>query len=80
MASATARLTVNVPRESLLGAKLYASRHGMTLTGLVTRYFERISPHGERLTLPPEVASVAGIIPGAVNVVEEYVADMERKH
>ena len=79
MSEATAKMTIRLPEEDLLGAKRYASRHRLSLSGLVVRYFERLRLE-EAGSLPAEIAEVAGTLPQRLDVRRAYVAGMDAKH
>jgi len=75
----TARLTVRLPPSSLGFARKYAKEHGISLTALVLRYFERLN-QADAQDIPKEVADITGIIPGDVSVKSEYYEHVENKH
>ncbi|MBQ6102170.1 MAG: hypothetical protein IJL06_00695 [Kiritimatiellae bacterium] len=79
MSEATAKMTIRLPEEDLLGAKRYASKHRLSLSGLVVRYFKRLRLE-EADPLPAEIADVAGTLPRRLDVRRAYVAGMEAKH
>ncbi|MBR1837084.1 MAG: hypothetical protein IJ783_07325 [Kiritimatiellae bacterium] len=72
-------MTIRLPEYDLLGAKRYAERHHITLTGLVVRYFERLRRDGDGAP-PAEVAEVAGTLSRGLDVRKSYLAGMEAKH
>jgi hypothetical protein len=75
----TSKMTIRLSDEELAFAKRYARKHGLTLTGLIHRYLDRLS-QGEEGGIPKEVDSVAGIVPLAAEAKEEYRAHVIRKH
>ncbi len=75
----TARLTVRLPPAELGFAKGYAKEHGISLTALILRYFERLK-QTEAQDIPKEVMPIAGIIPKKTSVKSEYIAHIENKH
>lgn len=79
MPGATAKMTIRLPEEDLVGAKRYAMKHRLTLSGLVVRYFERLRMEDSD-SLPGEIAEVAGTLPRRLDVRGAYVAGMEAKH
>lgn len=70
-----ARMTIRLPRASLVFAHEYAEQTGTTVTDLVIRYFERIRATFAANPVPKSVRKVAGIVPQSVDAREEY-----RKH
>ena len=75
-----AKLTIRLPSAELAFAKQYAREHGFTLTGLIHRYLSRLREFETEET-PPEVSSIAGIIPNSADVVRDaYIAHSEKKH
>jgi hypothetical protein len=75
----TARLTVRLPPKELGFAKKYAKENGISLTALVLRYFKRLE-QSETQDMPPEVESIAGIIPQNSPAKDDYMTYMEKKH
>ena len=75
----TARLTVRLPPAELGFAKGYAKEHGISLTALILRYFERLKQN-EAQDIPEEVMPIAGIIPENTSVRSEYITHIENKH
>lgn len=59
-----ARMTIRLPGETLLFAQDYATKLGLTLTNLVTGYFNRLRDSlAAKDTIPPAVQAVSGILP-----------------
>lgn len=79
MATSTAKMTVRLPDDDLAIARQYASRHGLSLTGLVVRYFESLRCEAKDAQ-PAEIAAVAGTVPMFDVVRDDYIAAMEAKH
>jgi len=75
----TRKLTVRLPEEEIEFAKSYASSQGMTLTELIDRYFKhlRITPSKN---LHPDILRFSGIIPSDVDIRNEYLHAIEKKH
>ncbi len=74
----SSKLTIRVPRDNLEFAKKYAKQHGMSLTQLVDRYFQRLQKTVQD-EAHPEVQKIAGLIPEHVDL-DEYFQHIERKH
>ena len=70
-----ARMTIRLPRASLVFAHEYAEQTGTTVTDLVIRYFERIKASFATSPVPKSVRKVAGIVPQSIDAREDY-----RKH
>ena len=75
----SARLTVRLPPAELSFAKSYAKSHGISLTALILRYFEKLKYSGAK-DIPKEVIPIAGIISENVSAKNEYSAHIENKH
>ena len=75
----TAKLTIRLPPGELDFAKSYAKGHGISLTGLIHRYFARLK-RAEEPSIPKEVASITGILPKSIDARDEYAAYIESKH
>lgn len=71
-------MTIRLPAEDLEFAKSYAKEHGVSLTGLIQHYINRLE-HNEGGEVPPEVSKIAGSVPADVDAREEYHTDMLRK-
>ena len=74
----TSKLTIRLPKNDLEFAKEYARQHGMSLTQLVDRYFQRLQKAG-KIGPHAEVQKITGLISRDVNL-NEYLRHMEKKH
>ena len=74
------KLTVRVDRRWLESAKVYASRHGTTLTKLISDYLEALSGADTLQPDTPILRRLCGILPADVSVDEHrgYLADKYR--
>ncbi len=74
------KLTVRVEQRWLESAKGYASRHGTTLTKLISDYLEALSGADNLQSDAPILRRLSGILPADVKVDEHrgYLADKYR--
>jgi hypothetical protein len=74
------KLTVRVDQRWLESAKSYASRHGTTLTKLISDYLEALSGADNLQSDAPILRRLSGILPADVKVDEHrgYLADKYR--
>ncbi|MFA9462254.1 DUF6364 family protein [Thiohalorhabdus sp. Cl-TMA] len=79
MPSDTVKLTVRLPREDVEYAKAYARAHGLTVTEVIDRYLRRLRAADER-SPSPELEAITGLVPGDVDVEEEYRRHLHEKH
>ncbi len=75
----TVKLTIRLPRADVQFAKDYARAHGLTVTEVIERYLRRMREL-ERYLPSPALEAITGLIPGEVDVKEEYRRHLERKH
>jgi hypothetical protein len=75
----TTKLTVRLPKADVDHAKAYARDHGITVTELIDRYFQRLErPTGRGIH--PEVEKLAGIVPNGVDARALYAEHVLDKH
>ena len=74
-----ARMTIRLPAGELAFAKAYARRHGLTLTGLIHHYLQRLQ-RSEEGDVPPQVSAIAGVVSPDLDVVDEHHSAMGEKH
>jgi hypothetical protein len=77
-----AKLTLSVEAGIVRRAKLYAARHGTSISRLVERYLSLLSrPRSTRGgTDPPLLTRLRGSLKGAPEEVEDYRCRLERKY
>lgn len=75
----THKLTVRLPADEVAFVKRYARQHGVTVTEVLHRYLDRLRNAGEH-EIHPDVAGLAGILPGDMDVRDEYLRAMQDKH
>jgi len=75
----TRKLTVRLPEEDIEFAKSYASKHGITLTELIDRYFRQLRRPSTG-DLHPDILRFSGIIPSDIEFRNDYLNAIEEKH
>ncbi len=73
-----AKMTIRLPTAKLEFAKSYARSSGVSVTALISRYLSRLQSLTEGDT-PPEILTIAGIVPPKVDARAEYHAHLMRK-
>lgn len=75
----TTKLTVRLPKDELDFVKQYARDHGVTVTALIDRYFDRLRSLPP-MDIHPEVERFSGLVPSDVDGRESHRKHLEAKH
>ncbi len=75
----TTKLTIRLSNEDLEFLREYAKRRKTTATAVVLRYLSRLKS-AETFRRHEAVEKIAGLLPADLDVKEEYLAGILRKH
>ncbi len=75
----TTKLTIRLPKRHVAFAKAYAKAHGLSVTEVIDRYLRRMRAL-DQYSPGPELEAITGLIPGDVDVEDEYRRHVQDKH
>jgi hypothetical protein len=75
----TAKLTVRLPQSELDFIRAYVAEHGISLTSLVTSYFQQLQQQATKAPIHPTVKRFSGILPAKLDVRAEFRKHQERR-
>jgi Family of unknown function (DUF6364) len=73
------KFTVRVDADALMAAKLYAGRHGTTVTNLVEEFFRSLGKTGEEPLETPILNELAGSLSAEMSL-EDYRVYLQGKY
>jgi hypothetical protein len=74
------KLTLSVDEAVIERAKRFAAARGLSVSGLVERYLDRLTRPGPAPAVPPSLARLRELVSGARLDVAEHRAHLERKY
>jgi hypothetical protein len=79
--STSLKLTLRVEQSLIKRAKLYAKKHGKSVSQIVSDYFSLLNQNAElKKSLPPLTRSLRGVLKGSEVSEDDYKKHLEDKY